>query len=110
VTTILDGCTYTDVVNVFVVRRILPPNTFTPNDDGINDTWEIPGINDYPGAEVLIYDRWGQKIFSSNGYREPWDGTNNGRKLPVGTYYYHIQLNQLEGRSPPYTGYISIVR
>lgn len=110
VTTIQDGCTYTDVVNVFVIRRILPPNTFTPNGDGINDTWEIPGIADYPGTEVIIFDRWGQKVFTSNGYREPWDGTNDGRNLPVGTYYYHIQLNQLEGKSPPYTGFVSIVR
>jgi len=110
VSTIIDGCTYTDVVNVFVIRRIIPPNTFTPNEDGVTDTWEIPGISDYPGAEVLIYDRWGQKVYSGIGYREPWDGTNNGRKLPVGTYYYHIQLNQLEGQAPPYTGFISIVR
>lgn len=110
VTTTFNGCTYTDQVIVAVIRRIVPPNTFTPNGDGINDTWEIPGINDYPGTEVIIYDRWGQKIFTSNGYREPWDGTNNGRTLAVGTYYYHIQLNQLEGRSPPYTGFISIVR
>jgi gliding motility-associated-like protein len=110
VTTEIDGCTYTDEVTVEVFRRIDPPNTFTPNGDGINDTWEIVGIRDYPGAEVLIYDRWGQRVFRSNGYREPWDGTNSGRALPVGTYYYHIQLNQLEGRSPPYTGFISIVR
>lgn len=105
-----NGCTYTDQVMVLVIRRIAPPNTFTPNDDGINDRWEIPGISDYPGAEVMIYDRWGQAVFRSNGYGEPWDGTFNGTKVPVGTYYYHIQLNQLEGRSPPYTGFISIVR
>ena len=110
VTTQIGNCTFTDQVTVAVFRRIEPPNTFTPNGDGINDTWEIPGIRDYPGAEVLIYDRWGQRVFRSNGYRDPWDGTNNGRPVPVGTYYYHIQLNQLEGRSPPYTGFISIVR
>ncbi len=110
VTTEIAGCTFTDEVVVDVIRRIDPPNTFTPNGDGINDTWEITGIRDYPGAEVIIYDRWGQRVFRSNGYREPWDGTNNGGLLPVGTYYYHIRLNQLEGRSPPYTGYISIVR
>lgn len=106
----INGCIFADEVMVSVVRLVNPPNTFTPNEDGYNDTWEIPGIADYPGAEVLVHDRWGQIVFRSNGYREPWDGTNDGRRLSVGTYYYHIQLNQLEGRSPPYTGFVTIVR
>jgi len=110
VTTVINGCTFIDVVNVEILLLIQPPNTFSPNDDGINDTWEIPGIVDYPGSEVLIYDRWGQRVFRSNGYREPWDGTNNGNKVSTGTYYYHIQLNELEGQSAPYTGFISIIR
>ncbi len=103
-------CTYTDEVIVEVIRLIAPPNTFTPNGDGINDTWDIPGISDYPGAEVTIHDRWGQRVLRSTGYRTPWDGTNGGRALSVGTYYYHIQLNQIEGSSPPYTGFVTIVR
>lgn len=110
VSTTLNGCTYSADVFVEVIRRIQPPNTFTPNGDGFNDTWLIPGIADYPGAEVRIHDRWGQVVYRSTGYREPWDGTNNGTPVAVGTYYYHIQLNQLEGRSPPYTGFISLVR
>ena len=110
VTTTLDGCTYSDEVEVRVVRRIEPPNTITPNGDGYNDVWLIPGINDYPGAEIQVHDRWGQIVYRSTGYRAPWDGTRNGRDLPVGTYYYHITLPQVEGRSEPYTGYISIVR
>ncbi|MBK7383559.1 MAG: gliding motility-associated C-terminal domain-containing protein [Flavobacteriales bacterium] len=110
VTTVINGCTYVDTVIVDIIRLIDPPNTFTPNGDGINDVWDVPGIVDYPGSEVLIYDRWGQRVFSSNGYREPWDGTNKGRPLSEGTYYYYIQLNELEGRSAPYSGFISIVR
>lgn len=110
VTTEIDGCIYTDQVVVNVIRRISPFNTFTPNDDGKNDLWLIPGIDDYPGAEVLIFDRWGQRVYSATGYREPWDGTVDGARLPDATYYYHIQLNQLEGRAPPYTGFISIIR
>lgn len=110
VTTLINGCTYTDTVVVDVIRLIDPPNTFSPNGDGINDTWEVPGIADYPGSEVLIFDRWGQKVFKSNGYREPWDGTNKGNPLSEGSYYYYIQLNELEGKSAPYTGFISIIR
>lgn len=106
----VNGCAYTDEVIVEIVRLVNPPNTFSPNGDGYNDTWAIPGIADYPGAEVVIHDRWGQIVLRSTGYREAWDGTNDGRALSVGTYYYHIQLNQLEGRSPPYTGFVTIVR
>lgn len=110
VTTQQNGCTYTDTVFVDVRRLIEPPNTFSPNGDGRNDTWEVPGIAQYPGSEVIIYDRWGQKVFQSNGYREPWDGTRNGRDLSEGTYYYYIQLNEVEGRSAPYLGFVSIIR
>lgn len=110
VTTTINGCTYTDTVVVDVIRLVSPPNTFSPNGDGRNDTWQVPGIQDYPGAVVMIYDRWGQRVFNSNGYREPWDGTRNGRPLSEGTYYYYIELNPLEGRSDPYLGFVSIIR
>ncbi len=107
VTTQLNGCTYTDTVIVEVIRRIQPPNTFTPNGDDHNDTWTIFGISDYPACEVMIYDRWGQRVFRSVGYNEPWDG---GR-LPTATYYYHIILNTREGGGgAPYTGSVTIVR
>lgn len=110
VTTVLNGCEYSDQVTVEVIRRVMPPTAITPNGDGKNDTWAIAGIIDYPYCEVHIYDRWGQPVFRSTGYRDPWDGTNNGRTLPIGTYYYVIELNQVEGKSPPYTGFVSIIR
>ncbi|HRH36827.1 MAG TPA: gliding motility-associated C-terminal domain-containing protein [Flavobacteriales bacterium] len=110
VTTVINGCSFTDSLLVEVVRLIDPPNTFSPNGDDINDTWAVPGIADYPGSEVLIYDRWGQKVFKSNGYREPWDGTRDGKAVSEGTYYYYIKLSQTSGRSDPYTGFISLIR
>ena len=105
VTTELNGCTYTDQVLVEVQRLIDPPNTITPNGDGKNDTWVIPGITDYPEADVKIYDRWGQRVFNAVGYRTPFDGGG----LPTGTYYWVIELNVLEGRAEPYTGFLTIV-
>jgi gliding motility-associated-like protein len=110
VTTTIDGCEFTDQVVVEVRRLIEPPNTFTPNGDGKNDAWLIPGIAGYPGAVVNVHDRWGQRVFTSNGYREPWDGTNGGGALTDGTYYYHIQLSQAGSGSTPYTGFVSIIR
>ncbi len=105
VTTQINGCTYTDDVFVEVNRPINPPNTITPNGDGINDTWDLFGIQDYPQASITIYDRWGQKVFASTGYKEPFDGGD----LPTATYYWVIQLSQLEGVSEPYTGFLTIV-
>lgn len=106
VTTHINGCTYSDQVIVEVVRLIDPPNTITPNGDGHNDVWEIPNIRDYVQADVSIYDRWGQRVYHSVGYKEPFDGKN----LPTATYYWYIDLNDVQGRSDPYTGYITIVR
>jgi gliding motility-associated-like protein len=68
-------------------------NTITPNGDGINDYWKISGIENYPNASVQIFTRYGQKVFDSKGYAQPFDGTSNGTPLPVGVYYYIINLN-----------------
>ncbi len=69
------------------------PNTITPNGDGINDYWNIPGLQNYPGCLVQIFTRYGQKVFESKGYSHPFDGTSGGKPLPVGVYYYIINLN-----------------
>ncbi|MFD2147329.1 gliding motility-associated C-terminal domain-containing protein [Mucilaginibacter antarcticus] len=73
-----NGCP--TVVKTFVKVLKIPviPNAFTPNADGINDTWEIKYLNDYPNATVEIFNRSGSRVFYSNGYTKPWDGTLNG--------------------------------
>lgn len=90
-----NGCTATDEVLIIVSNLVVAPNTFTPNGDGTNDTWQILRIEDYPNCEVSIYDRWGQKIYHTVGYSNsnPWNGTNNGLKLPASTYFFVIDLN-----------------
>jgi gliding motility-associated-like protein len=70
--------------------KILVPNAFSPNDDGINDTWIITNLSAYPGASVDVFNRYGQPVFHSENYNKPWDGTFNGSPLPMGTYYYII--------------------
>lgn len=88
-----NGCENTDTVTIYVLDKFPVPNAFSPNDDGQNDTWQIPNIEDYPDCKVIIFNRWGNQVFSSKGYREPWDGTHNGRPLPPGTYYYTLRLD-----------------
>ena len=70
------------------------PSGFTPNNDNIHDEWIIYGLNDFPDVVVSIYNRWGQEIYSSQGYYNPWDGKYNGVDLPTAAYYYVIELNE----------------
>lgn len=86
------GCSA--VASVLLLLQIAPPpNVFSPNGDGINDTWMLPGIQGFPDASVDIYDRNGGRVFHSAGYPVPWNGTMNGKPLPIGTYYYVIYLS-----------------
>ncbi|MGI4021129.1 MAG: PKD-like domain-containing protein [Janthinobacterium lividum] len=86
------GCVAQDQVFIKVLKPISIPNTFTPNADGINDTWGIKELNNYPDVTVKIFNRYGIQLFYSQGYGTSWDGTFNGQQLPVGTYYYLIDL------------------
>lgn len=102
-----DGCRGSDEVFVRVLKQLIVPNTFTPNGDGINDTWKILYLESYPGCTVEVYNRFGQRIFSSVGYDREWDGTLNGNALPVGTYYWII--NPKNGRQQLH-GSVTIIR
>ena len=72
------------------------PTGFTPNNDGIHDEWAIYGLYNFPDVVVSIHNRWGQKVFYSEGYDVPWDGKKNGVDLPIATYYYVIELKDSE--------------
>ncbi len=73
---------------------ILPPTAFSPNGDGVNDTWNIDYLAGFPGCQVRIFNRFGLKLYGSTGYANPWDGKSNGVSLPSGTYYYVIALDK----------------
>jgi gliding motility-associated-like protein len=101
------GCSSSDDVFVKILRAPLIPNIFSPNDDGIHDKWEISYLASYPGCTVDIYNRYGQLIYHSIGYDKPWDGTVNGKQVPVGTYYYIIDPKN--GRKKM-SGYVDVIR
>lgn len=75
-----------------ILCGVRPPNAFSPNNDGANDTWIIPVLFNYPDCTIQIFNRNGEPVFSSTGYAKPWDGIYLGKPLPVGTYYYVISL------------------
>lgn len=103
-------CTVRDSVLVVVNRRaVRVPNAFSPNGDGRNDSWVIDDLKYYPDCLVQVFNRWGQKIFESKGYQEPWKGADGkGNMLPVGTYYYLINVGAIDEK--PLTGWVQLLR
>ncbi|MEA1786169.1 gliding motility-associated C-terminal domain-containing protein, partial [Arenibacter sp. GZD96] len=73
---------------------LVPAQAFTPGGDGINDTWVVPGIDNYPNNVVRLYNRWGHEVFAAKGYRNDWGGNHkgSGSLLPPGSYLYVIDL------------------
>ncbi len=103
------GCVALDSVTVTVDPNVNIDEGFTPNGDGTNDTWKVKVTEDFPGAEVEVYTRWGQLVYKSPIPYIEWDGTLNGEPLPVGTYYYVVILNDA-ANSKPITGPLTIVK
>jgi len=101
------GCMVSD--DIFIKLLLAPevPNAFSPNGDGINDNWVIKYLESYPGATIDVYNRYGQPVFKSVGYDNPWNGLYNGSPLPIGTYYYII--NPKNGRKI-ITGSVTIIK
>ena len=106
-----NGCVGTDTTHVEILPEVIVTSGFTPNGDGINDTWVIDNMELFPNNTVQIFNRWGIVLYSQNGYnsQNAWDGYYEGKPLPVGTYYYAIDLH--DSRFPdPLTGPITIYR
>lgn len=101
------GCkTATDSVQVKVYQQLFVPNAFTPNGDGINDTWVIETLKAYPGAEVKVFDRYGRNIFDNNGQSTSWDGTFKGEMQTAGAYVYLIDL---KNKTPVIKGVVFLI-
>ena len=90
-------------------------NGFSPDNDGINDTFRIECIENYPKNRLVIFNRWGNEVYKANGYKNKWSGEANtgvlidksNRELPIGTYYYILDLND---GSKPRTGFVYLTR
>lgn len=101
------GCTAMDSLTVFLMNQLVVPNAFSPNGDGINDLWEITNLGDYPKNTVNVYNRYGRLVYRSSGLNRAWNGKSGGKDLPVGTYYYVINLDD---ESKPIVGYVVILK
>ena len=109
---VTDANNCTDTLDITVANNSLSCieiyNAFSPNEDGVNEVWNIKGIENYPSCIVNVYNQWGKNVYSSEGYDTPWDGIGtNGKALPADTYFYVIDIGNGD---KPYKGSISIVK
>lgn len=106
------ACAAPAISDNFVVALTPPPavkipNTFTPNGDGFNDSWNIANISAYPNCLVSVYGRNGDLLYYSRGYNSAWDGSSKGKPLPVSTYYYVIELGY---QNTKLSGWVAIIK
>lgn len=89
---------------------IVPGQSFTPNGDGIRDVWLLDNVQFYPNFLLIVYNRWGQKVFEQKGEYVPWDGTSDGVKVPDASYYYILIPDQDHKDEGLIKGSVTIVR
>jgi len=105
------GCMDSLTKSVFVGFRYLPwiPNAFSPNNDGYNDNFSISGTGIIK-AEMVIFNRWGEKLFQSEGDRQKWDGKYKGEVVENGVYYYSIKVVTYTSEILYYHGTLHVLR
>ena len=93
--TVIDAndCKTDTTFEIATIKDECIPNVFTPNGDGMNDTWNLEDTFLYEDSEIEIYGKFGRLLFQSSGYHDAWDGTNeNGEDLTNGIYFYIIEI------------------
>lgn len=100
-------------IDVIVNSDVQVSGGFSPNDDGTNETFNILGLENFPGHTLSIYNRWGNLVYQASPYNNDWDGTSNvngliiGERLTTGTYLYVLDLG---GEIDPMTGTLELKR
>jgi len=102
------GCRSDAADRLVDAPKLFIPSYFSPNGDGINDTWDIPGMKEiYPNAVVTIYDRFGKQLIQYSGSDPGWDGTYLGRDMPTTDYWYIIDIDEINKQ---YVGHFTLLR
>jgi gliding motility-associated-like protein len=104
----MNACIYLDSIYLIQPESTILPTGFTPNNDGYNDLYVVPGINSGNPASIKVYNRWGNIVFESSNYENDWDGTGRtGADLPEGTYFVIVEF---ENKTTALNGYIDLRR
>jgi len=88
------------------IMGISIPNVFTPNGDGKNETFQIPGLETFTENEIVIMNRWGNSVYEKKNYRNDWTGDG----LSEGTYFYILKTKDSQGVQEVYKGYVTLLR
>jgi len=90
------------------IDELIIPDAISPNGDGLNETWIIPGLLERETRKMIIVNRWGSVLFNRESYENDWNGDNkDGKPLPEGTYYYYLDMGAEFGTRE---GPITIIR
>ncbi len=106
------GCSGDDTVKVFAVSHasFLVPSAFTPNGDGKNDYFRPIAVG-YKGLHYFrVYNRWGQEVYYTTSFETGWDGTFNGKKADIGTYFWEISYTDRLGKDGFLKGDVELLR
>lgn len=114
------GCVFNlnDSVRIVVLNNeckepyVLIPTGFTPNNDGVNDEFILKGLalNSNDECTIVVYNRWGQKVFETNTIKKGWDGTYNGLLQDAGAYAYIVKLTCRGGQKLEQQGNVTLIR
>ena len=104
-----NGCMSSDSVYIFYDPILYVPNTFTPDGNSINPFFKAEGGN-IKTFEMLIFDRWGELVFTSNDISIGWDGTYEGNNCQDGTYIWKIKLTSFEDEEQDHVGHVNLIR
>ena len=106
------GCTALDSIQLKpeACCTIMIPSAFTPNGDGLNDIFKINSVADQTINNFSVYDRFGERVFSTTAQSKGWDGTFRNKPCDVGVYYYHISYTCANGKEIEEKGDISLIR
>ncbi len=110
-----NGCVSEDYVylDVIVLDELIIYNVITPNGDGLNDTWFIEGLRSLSAYNIKVLHRDGTLVFESEDYNNDWDGVYRNSILPIGPYYYIIEIKpgiDNNSGSKVYKGVLSILK
>ncbi len=104
-----NGCTAMDQVLVIIEGSLYVPNTFTPNSDGINDTFFAQG-REIAAFRLMVFNRWGECIFETEDLTGRWDGTYMGIASPIDTYVWKVDYTELSGAEHTILGHVNLLR
>ena len=98
------------VVNVKTINNIFMPTAFSPNSDGQNDFLLPIIIGDVSDYSLMIYDRWGEELFTSDDFQQKWDGTYKNTESELGVYLYHLEIAFADGSERVLNGNVTLIR